>query len=205
MPVVALLAAVAVASPNVTQLVLKPAQVGRQYTLVTRSDGFGTSQATLDLCGRTGYASEALRVARLQVDYRRTGSPLSLSNEVVRYKGGGAKEAMREVTRRASSCPSRPIDSGAPGLPKLRFTITVLHDVKLLKDALAVRVRVRGIVQGKSVDQTSYAVYQRFGDFLSGVYSSGPNTHDQLEFCLHAAEQSARVLREQITSGGVTA
>ena len=85
---------------------------------------------------------------------------------------------MQEVTHHADNCPNRPIESGAPGLPPLRFTITRIHDAKLLKGALAVMVRTRGTVNGKKVDQISYAVYQRLGNVLSGTYSAsaGPNT-----------------------------
>ena len=38
--------------------------------------------------------------------------------------------------------------------------------------------------------------YQRLGDVLSGVYSFGPDTPAQRQFVLHAAEQSAAVLRK---------
>jgi hypothetical protein len=59
-----------------------------------------------------------------------------------------------------------------------------------------VRVRAVGkLANGKHVDQTSYAVYQRVGNVLSGVYSFGPNTAAQQRFALHAAETSARLLR----------
>ena len=59
------------------------------------------------------------------------------------------------------------------------------------------RVRAVGkLSSGKRVDQTSYAVYQRVGDVLSGVYSFGPNTATQQQFALHAAEASARLLHK---------
>ena len=91
---------------------------------------------------------------------------------------------------------------GDPTLPPLRFKITRITGSKLLKGYLAVRVRVTGTVKGKHVDSTSYAVYQRLGNVLSGTYSFGPNTKAQLTFVLHAAQQSAANLRRGQRSGG---
>jgi hypothetical protein len=88
-----------------------------------------------------------------------------------------------------------PIDSGVAGLPKLNFRITRITAPHLLKGYLAVRIDVSGTVNGKHVAQTSYAVYQRLGNVLSGVYSFGTTTAGQLELCLHAARESARNLR----------
>ena len=191
----------ATAAPNLPNVILKPAQVGKGYGVYARTDGFGVKAApTLDLCGRTGYPSETKRVDRLQVNYLKAKQPIGLSNEVVRYKPGGAKQALSEVLRHARTCPRTPIETGEAGIGKLRFTITPLHDAKLLKGAVAVRVRAVGkLKNGKHVDQTSYAVYQVLGDVLSGVYSFGPNTAAQQAFALHAAEQSAKMLKQQVT------
>ena len=192
----AALAAVGAGTPDVHKLILQPTQVGTGYVLLHRADGSGVKgTVTLDLCGRKGYSSEKLRTARLQVNYLKRGSTFGLSNEVVTYKPGGAAQAMREVVDHALGCPRTPVDTGEPGLPPLHFTITRLVGPGLLKGALAVRVRVTGNVQGKHVDQTSYAAYQRLGNVLSGVYSFGPKTPQQLRFFLRAAEQSARNLR----------
>jgi hypothetical protein len=200
------LAAIVASPPDVTKMVLTTAQVGPGYVLLTRRDGLGVKNTvTMDLCGRTGYPSEKLRTARLQVNYLKNGTMLGLSNEVVSYKGGGAAQAMAEALRHARSCPSTPIATGDPTLPPLRFKITRITGAKLLKGYLAVRVRVTGIVKGKHVDSTSYAVYQRLGNLLSGTYSFGPNTKAQLTFVLHAAQQSAANLRRGSASGGPTA
>jgi hypothetical protein len=193
----ALAALVATGTPNVAKLILKPAQVGTGYVLFHIVGGAGVKNTvTLDLCGVTGYPSERLRATRLQVSYLKKKSQIGISNEVVTYKPGGAAQAMREVIHHADNCPNGPVDSGAAGLPPLRFTITRIHDAKLLRGALAVMVRVRGTVKGKEVDQTSYAVYQRLGNVLSGTYSlsAGPNTPAQRSLLLHAAEQSAQNL-----------
>jgi hypothetical protein len=183
------------AAPDVSHVVLKPTQVGKDYVLLTQKYGnLVKGQVTLNLCG-TGYASELLRTTRLQVNFASAKSPVAISNEVVTYRGRGAAQAMREVTRRAATCPHKAIDTGAKGLPKLKFTITPVKDPHLLKGYLAVRVDVTGTVKGKPVAQTSYAIYQQRGDVLSGIYSFGGGPAAQLKLALHAAEQSAINLR----------
>ncbi|HZS24253.1 MAG TPA: hypothetical protein VFA30_04630 [Gaiellaceae bacterium] len=208
----ALTAVLAAGTPNVSKLILAPTQVGTGYVELQRQDGKGVvNTVTLDLCGTAGYPSEKLRTSRLQVNYLKQGGTLGLSNEVVTYRPGGAAQAIREALHHAKTCPNRPIATGEPGVPPLLYTITRFHDSHLLKGYLAVKIRVRGTikvkvtkkVKGKStttvqahkVDTTSYAIYQRLGNVLSGTYSYGPNTPAQLHFALHAAEQSAENLR----------
>ena len=185
-------------SLDLRTVLIPPAQVGKGYQLVARTDGFGVKSApTLDLCGRHGYASEKLRVDRLQVNYLKQHAALGLSLEVVRYKPGGTAQALREVGLHAMSCPHTPVPSGQKGVGPLRFTITPIHDSKLLKGYVAVKVRAVGrLTNGTKIDQTSYAVYQALGDVLAGVYSFGPNTPEQLQFELRAAEHSAAILRK---------
>jgi hypothetical protein len=186
---------------NLQSVMLKPTEVGKGYGVYARKDGFGVKAApTLDLCGRQGYSSEKLRVDRLQVDYIKKQTRLGLSNELVRYKPGGAAKAMREVLQHATSCPSHAIKTGDSTVPVAKFTITRVHDPKLLPGAVAVRVRAVATLKGKRYDQVSYAVYQRVGDVLSGVYSFGPNTPAQLRFALHAAEASAKTLRRVVSA-----
>jgi len=204
--VLAMAAALVAASPNVQKLILTPSQVGTGYVLLKRADGSGVvNTITMDLCGRKGYPSEHKRLTRLQVNYLKAQAKIGLSNEVVTYRPGGAAQAMREALQHAKTCPTTPITTGEPGLPPLRFTITQIRDPRLLKGYLAVKVRVRGTINGKRYDQTSYAVYQRRGDVLSGTYSFGPNTPAQLTFALHAAEQSAQNLRRGHNAGSPTA
>jgi hypothetical protein len=195
-----ILLAIAVAAvagaPDVQKLLLQPAQVGKGYSVYQRKDGAGVKGTiTLDVCGLNGYTSEKLRTTRLQVNYLKTAKDPGLSNEVVTYKPGGAELAMREVLQHTQNCPRTPIKTSDPTLPPLRFTITQLKDPNLLKGYLAVRVRVRGTVNGKKVDQISYSAYQRYGNVLSAVYSFGPNTAKQLQFFLSAAEESSKNLQ----------
>ncbi len=199
----ALAALLAAGPPDVQKLMLTPAQVGPDYVLVQRADGRGVNNTvTLNLCGpSTTYPSESRRLTRLQVDYLKQASTLGLSNEVVTYKTGGAAQALREVLQHVARCPKRPIVADK-NLPPLTYTLTRIKAAKLLKGYIALRVHVTGKVQGKKVDQTSYAIYQRKGDVLSGTYSFGPNTKAQLQFALHAAQQSALNLRLGRAAGG---
>jgi hypothetical protein len=198
----------ATTAPKVAELVLQPAQVGKGYVMLTQAGGTSVkNQVTLNLCG-TGYGSELLRTTRLQVNYAARTSPVAISNEVVTYRSGGASLAMREVIRRAATCPHRPIDTGTAGDPKLTFKITRLSDPKLLKGYLAVRVDVTGKIKGKPVAQSSYAIYQQHGNVLSGIYGFGDSSAAQLELARHAAEASARNLKRGgsgVTTGGPTA
>jgi hypothetical protein len=208
MPVAALaLAVVALASqPNPAKLVLKPSSVAPGYVMAQPPDGKGKAQRTLDLCGTKNYPSEALRTARLQVDYGTPHAKLLLSNEVVVYKGGGAAQAMREVAQHAKNCPTKAI--AIEGEPPLRYRFTRIADPKLLRGALAFRMDVSGTVKGKRVHGVHFVVYQRLGSVLSGVYtyaSSSVSAAAQERFALHAAEASATILRQGGQGGGVPA
>ena len=209
MPVVlALLAAVvAVSQPNLAKLILKPAAVGAGYKQIPRVDGNGTAQRTLDLCGTKNYPSESLRVGRIQMDYGSTTVPLGLSNEVVTYKAGGAAKAMREVALHAKTCPNKPI--AFEGQAPLVYRFTRIVDSKLLTGALAFRIDISGKIKGKPVKAVRYAIYQRSGNVLSGVYSyilaPGVSSAAEQAFALHAAEASAKVLRGAAAPGGIPA
>jgi hypothetical protein len=209
MPVVVLaLAAAALASqPNPAKLILKPGAVGPGYAIAIAPGGLGAKERTLDLCGTTNYPSEALRTARIQVDYGKPNAKLALSNEVVVYKGSGAAQAMHEVAQHATNCPAKPI--AFEGQPPLRYKITRIADAKLLSGSLALRIDVSGKVKGKPVHVIRFAIYQRAGHVLSGVYSyaadSSVSGAAQEKFVLHAAEASAKALRSTATQGGLPA
>lgn len=208
MPVAAVALAVAalVSQANLAKLVLKPSAVGAGYVLVQRSDGKGTAQRTLDLCGTKNYASEKLRSGRLQVDYLKQKTTIALSNEVVTYNDGGAAQAMREVAQHVKSCPAKPI--AFEGQPPLRYKITRIVDSKLLSGSIALRIDVSGKINGKPVHAIRFAIYQRLGSVLSGVYSyavSSVTAAAQEQFALHAAEASAATLRHGGQAGGLPA
>ena len=183
-------------TPKLDRIALRATQVGPGYKLFTRADSRcleGKACATLDLCS-SSFPSEKLRTARLQVGYSRKGKT-SLSNEVVTYRPGGAKQALREVTQAALHCPKGPIAvAGAP--VKLRLKVERISDPHLLPGYLAVRVRFTGNLNGVTQIATAIGVYQFKGDVFSGVYTDGTGTiAAQQRLALHAAEQSAANLK----------
>ena len=184
------------AAPGLRQIALAPGQVGPGYRLSVIPGGTELKgQVTLDLCGYS-FPSEQLRVERLQVAYHRSGKAIELSNEVVRYRPGGARQALREVAHAASFCPDRPVPSNIAGVPRLTYRIATFTDRRLLPGALALRVHFSGAYKGKQVPATAIVIYQVKGNVLSGVYTDGSGTvAAQQAFGLHAAVQSAKNLR----------
>lgn len=181
-------------TPNLDKIVLRAGQVGPGYKLVTRPDSRCVKGCvTLDLCGAT-FPNEALRTARLQVNYTRPGKT-ELSNKVVTYRPGGAKQALREVTRVAAHCPRGPVGTPVQGL-KVTYRLERISDPRLLPGYLAVRVHVTGTVNGVTHHVTAVGVYQIDGNTFSGVYTNGFGTiTEQQRLALHAAEQSVANLK----------
>ena len=103
------------------------------------------------------------------------------------------RQAMREVIAHAVNVrTSRSAGRAVPAAAT--FTITLLKDATCSRATSPSACAPRASSTGRSIDQTFYAVYQRFGNVLSGVYSFGAKA-GQEAFCLHAAEQSALNLR----------
>jgi hypothetical protein len=183
-------------APSLRTIALSPAQVGPGYRLAVIPGGTSVQgQVTLDLCGFY-FPSEQLRLARLQVAYRKSGSGLALSNEVVRYKPGGAQQSLREVAHAASHCPRGPVASNVTGVPPLTYRIANIAGEHLLPGNVALRVHFTGTFKGKTVAETAIVVYQAKGNVLSGVYTNGSGAvAAQQAFGLRAAELSAANLR----------
>jgi hypothetical protein len=186
-------------SPNLSKVILSPAQVGKGYKLSTFP--FGTSfigEATLDLCAAS-YPSEALRVGRLQVRYTPRGpkgSGVDVSNEVVRYTSGGAQQAIGEVASVARACAKTPAVL-TNGNVKEVYTVAPLKDPKLASGAVAVKLTITVSKGKKKHAQIGLAIYQVKGDTLSGVYAfvgTGSSYADAQRIAFHAAEQSAKNL-----------
>ncbi len=95
--------ATAAAATKVDRALLRPAQVGAGYVIPTNTISRGLKEPTLDLC-LGGFLSEVRRVERVQVSYSRLDAA-DVSNEVVRYWPGGAKQALKEA--RAVSCTNK--------------------------------------------------------------------------------------------------
>lgn len=124
-----------------------------------------SGQITLDLCGG-GYASEGSRVARLQTALK--NGPTVISNEVVKYRPGGAQLAYDELKRRVAHCPSTPVVMPEAGAPKVRWHLTTLK-ARPMWAPTTVAVRATTSFRGKT--QTSLEVFQFAGDWMTAVYS----------------------------------
>jgi hypothetical protein len=183
---------------SLQRVVLRPLQVGRGYLLKVIPGGRSVQgQVTLDMCGFR-FASEDRRTARLQAIYVRPGSKLALSNEVVSYRPGGAQDAVREVEQAIRTCPRQPVPSAVHGVPDLSYRIALLSSAgkRLLPGAIVMRVTVSATVNGKKKTETSFVVYQRSGDILSGIYVYGGSLKSRRELAFAASAQSARNLKQ---------
>ncbi len=177
------------------RLVLRGAQISAGYKLVERSDGHGVARfVTLSMCGFE-FPSEKLRTDRLQVDYVRPGTRVSLSNEVVLYRSGGAAQALREVTGAVAQCPPGPVQTGVKGLGPLTYRLTRLRSSGLLPGYVAFRAHVTGKSQGKAFEDTVVMIYQRHGNVLSAVYGYGGTLASRTKTVFVAAKASAGNLK----------
>lgn len=184
------------ATPLLQRVLLRPGQVGAGYQLLRFKQGnVVTGQVTLDLCGFS-FKSERLRVARRQVAYLRHGKVVQLSNEVVRYRHGGAQQALRELRSAAARCPRGPVSGPVRGVGPITYRVTRITDRRLLPAHLAVLVHGVGKVNGPYVDTTVLQVFQVRGDVLSGVYTDGTGgIRAQRRVGLHAAAESAKNMK----------
>jgi hypothetical protein len=181
------------ATPNLNGVVLKGAQVGHGYKLAAFPGGSSfIGEPTLDLCAGT-YPSETLRTGRLQVEYKHPKATVSVSNEVVTYVTGGAKQALSEVTKVAKSCSAKAVVKTTQGV-KFVYKTTQLKESKLPPGAVAVKIVETQSKGNQHFTQTGIAIYQIKGNTLSGVYvfvEKGTTFADAERVALHAAAQSA--------------
>jgi hypothetical protein len=188
--------ALSAAPPALDSVILRAAQIGEGYERAPFPNGRNVKGAvTLDFCG-SGYPSEKLRLRRFQALYGMQGSSLVLSNEVVQYKPGGAARALAEVAKRTRTCPKTAVKSGsAAGVTEKYLKITLIHDSKLLPGSVAVEAVVTYTFKGKTRRDTILAIYQRHGDYLSGVYAYGGTAASRKATSLRAAHASAENLK----------
>jgi hypothetical protein len=183
------LAATAVAP---AKLVVKAEQVGPGFVLVPFTGGTTLKRPTLDMCHLT-FRSEALRTARDQVTFQRGTTDPTIANEVVTYKPGGARLALRDARASVTRCPKGAVHAGNT---IITTKITVLHlSGDFLPGSLALELHVTGTVGGRHVALDGTALYQQRGDVLSGVYAYASTPDLRIRFMVHTGEQSARILR----------
>jgi hypothetical protein len=183
--------------PNLTKLLLTPAQVGPGYRLTQRPDGHGVKGfVTLDMCGYR-FGSEKLRTNRIQVNYVHAGKAVTVSNEVVSYQPGGAAQALQEVAYAAEHCPSAPLKSTAKGVSAVSFKVApVPFSQPLPAGSVAYAITISLTYKGKHTQQNDIVVYQIRGDVLSGVYGYGGTLAARTHATLASALASAKDLRQ---------
>lgn len=178
--------------------VLATSQVGTGYQAAVIPGGkLVAGETTLDFCNKT-YSSEALRSARLQVEYTHKGGP-QLSNEVVSYQPGGARQALAEMRHAAATCKNGPVAHPPSGVRDLVRHTQLLSDPHLLPGAIAILETDSGIVKGKHRTSQTIAIFQVRGNVLSGVYGYGSSLAALKRFTLRAAEASAANLRRRVS------
>ena len=132
-------------------------------------------QPTLDLCNQA-FASESLRVERLQDVALDSSNNAVFSTEAVLYKNAAAtREAFSELRRVRASCPQGPVTNKADG----SSTTTTFHAApdKSWPQTASVGREAFSLTtdDGKGGNTDSLAVYLRRGRVLLGVYFPKPN------------------------------
>jgi hypothetical protein len=188
--------AAVVKAPSLASIVLRPGEVGKGFHMLVIPGGNRVQgQVTLDLCGQV-FPSEKLRIARLQVGYLDAGNHPLLSNEVVRYRPGGAAQAMRELQHVATHCPKGPVTGPVHGVGPIRYRLTRVTDRRLLKPYLAVIEHGTGKTNGHRVNFTAFGVYQIRKNVLSAIYTTGEGSiQAQRRLGLRAAVKSEARLK----------
>ena len=182
------------------KLVLTAAQVRPGYKLSVIPGGkLVQGETTLDFCDQK-YPSETLRTARLQAVYTAKGSNFEASNEVVTYQAGGAKQALLEVKHASTNCPDGRVPNAPKGVTNLVRHTQLISDPHLLPGAIAILQTESATVKGKRLTHQTIAVYQVRGNVLSGVYGYGNTLAAVEKLTLHAAEQSAANLLENVAA-----
>jgi hypothetical protein len=167
----------------VTEIALRASEVGPGYRARVIPGGRQVKgRVTLDLCGFR-YPSDALRTSRIQMLYLHPREKLALSNEVVRYRGTGSQQALRELEWAAAHCP--------PG-----NKVTRIRDPRLLPASVAVANQFSTMQNGKRVVTGVVMIYQVHGNALSAVYVYRGTAATRKRFGLRAAAISANKLRQ---------
>ncbi|MDQ1486051.1 MAG: hypothetical protein QOJ62_1744, partial [Actinomycetota bacterium] len=152
-----------------------------------------TDQATLDFCNVT-YKSETSRTTRVQVDYANAGQ--SASNEVVRYRAGGAASAFAEIQAAAKTCPTT-YTTGQTTIGHIQRASKISG---LVANQLVLTFAASfALSTGGSITNWSTAVYQFDGDFFSGVYVFGSDRAAVLKTATDLGAKAAKHLAEAVS------
>ncbi len=191
-------AAVKLTSLTLSVAQVSPAMRGKPFGPVTEPRRYlytglmGPDNATLSaVCGVPTFPSDADRVARRQVAYIQHGF-LAASQEVVRYRSGGAALALRELRSATRSCPkSFPITKGSVAS---KVTIDPPNP-----DLLAKQLTMQfSITQPNGPRTWEVDVYQFDGNYLSAFYVF----NSTLRFARSTAFQLASLAAAKLAASG---
>jgi hypothetical protein len=156
-----------------SQLVVQQADVGPTRVVLLIPNGNRTSEPTLDLCNGT-FATEKLRVARLQVAEVDLSQRLLLSTEAVTYRNATAtKAAFAELRKVAAACPHAPVKSPV-GEGTAETTFNARPDRAWPQTPSVQRLAYSFDTTAAGTKTASVAVYLRRGRVLMGVYFAQP-------------------------------
>ena len=155
-------------------LVVNQADVGPDRVVVLIPNGNRTTQPTLDLCNGT-YASETLRVARLQVAEVDNAGNALLSTEAVTYRNAAATaSAFAELRRVVAACPRTPVTSPV-GEDTAATVFKAAPDGGWPRTPSVERQAYSFTTTSGATTSASIAVYLRRGRVLLGLYFPKPN------------------------------
>ena len=176
----------------VSHAVLGNGDLGDGWSGRLIDDGGTTDSPTLDTCD-ISFPSETLRLARNQTEL--DSRTVDVSNEVVAYKPGGAKQAMAELVASLTTCSGKPQDNGE-GTDSYRLTFKRLTPhASWGTDSVAVSYTATDLTD-PSNSYNGYSVFVVNGDLISGVYDwDGPVTQDLI---FQVADLAAKRLSEAI-------
>lgn len=141
----------------------------------------GAAGATLDQCAKN-FPSEQLRQARDQIAFLNPAGLVSASNEVVRYKAGGASKSLAEIGAAAAHCQLNG--------PSSEFELGGHYDGLLAKQvAFSYKQTPPNLPATYEA-----AIYQYRGDVLDAVYVYRPVRADALRVAVAVASQARHKL-----------
>jgi hypothetical protein len=157
-----------------SRLVVRQTDVGSARVVLLIPNGNRTSEPTLDLCNGT-FATEKLRVARLQVAEVDPAGHLLLSTEAVAYRNAAATtSAFAELRKVSAACPHEPVKSPVgEGTAETEFKAR--PDRAWPQTRSVERLAYRFDTTEAGTTSASIAVYLRRGRVLLGLYFSKPS------------------------------
>jgi hypothetical protein len=156
-----------------SKLVVQQSDVGAARVVLLIPNGNRTTEPTLDLCNGT-FATEKLRVARLQVaEVGSTGAAL-LSTEAVTYRNAAATvSAFAELRKVRRACPHDPVTSPVGG-GTAETAFKAAPDRAWPRTPSVERLAYSFTTTSGGTTSPSIAVYLRRGRVLMGVYFPKP-------------------------------